>query len=857
MIRARNILTSIALMLMAFSVITPVASSSASLIVKTTIALDSGGSTTCALRAGNNVFCVGDNSFGQLGDNSTISKSEPVFAGVSQAKMVSVGSSSACAINSEGFGVCWGDNAKGQLGNAASGSVARSITLSQKLIDISVGDTFACAVTESFLLYCWGEFPNNAVAKVSSTPVLVQGLSGVTSVSVGKTAVCAVATDVYCFGSLVKSDIPIAISQTAGARQVSVGDNFACALVSAQVRCWGDNSQGQLGQGNTSALTSTVTVTGINDAWFISAGAQFACALSETNSTYCWGDNSSSQIGTGTVDQTTRVPVSLGSAVLITTGAAFTCALLADASIKCRGDNSKGQSGVLTSSTVPLTVPNRISVVEVSSGANTTCVIDMVSNLTCWGDLIPTLQPGAKFKSVAVGNISACAISDESKVYCWGSNSAGQLGDGSNKSSDVPVAVVGIGNLSVTHLAAGYRHFCASTDGGFIFCWGDNSKDQLGFEGDDSKTAVAVDGIGTGVDISVGDYHSCALLSTKDVKCWGDNSKRQITAAAVAKVPPTFLPDATNVKKVVASVGNTCWLLLDSSAKCIGDNAESQAPATIVGAFTDLAMGNKTVCFIKSVSATVSCLGSNNANKLGRVGLKSATLVDIPNLTARAISVGADHVCVITTDSQLSCWGSNSSGQLASSFGFPSAYSAAQLSVSGKRNVGEFLELVDFPTDSGTSIDVSWYRSTEKDGTYSKISNQSEKSLYLSPSDINRFFKVQVVLHKWDSSSIAYRSEPVGPISSQLRILISSTPTISGKSKVGSFLRVSTGRWESGAKLTLQWYRGSAKIKGATSNSYKLTTLDVGKQISVWVTGTKGMLPKLVLKSVKTSKITQ
>jgi len=817
--------------------------------------IDAGGSTTCALRAGNDVYCVGDDSFGQLGDGKTVNQSEPQFTGVRNAFKVSVGSTSACAIGSDQLGICWGDNSKGQLGKDAVGTGPRKIALSSKLIDISVGETFACAVTETGQVFCWGEFINNNSVKLFSSPTAISGLSGVSSISVGKTAVCVVSTGIYCFGPLVKSDEPVLVAQTANASAVAVGNDFGCGLVSSNVVCWGDNSQGQLGQGSTQQFNAPVAVTGISDAMSLSVGSQFACVLSSTNGTFCWGDNSSGQIATGTQDQTTRVPVAFGSAAAITSGAKHSCALLLDASIKCLGDNSKGQYGVVTSSVSPLSVASRTSIRDVSSGTDSTCVIDTNDTMSCWGSLIPELGSSAKFKSVSVGNVSACAINSDSKVVCWGSNSAGQLGDGTNKTSSTPVEVVGITNRKATHISAGYRHFCATTEDGLVYCWGDNSKDQIGYQGADSKTAQAVGGIGTAVDVAVGDYHSCALLSTKDVYCWGDNSKRQITSDPVAKTSPTAVAGVSNVKKVSASVGNTCFLLNDGSAKCLGDSSESQTSASIAGNFSDISVGNKTVCFVKSTTGTVTCLGSNNAAKLGRVGSKSATLVDISGTQAASISVGTDHVCVVTVATQLSCWGSNSSGQLASSFGFPSAFSTPSLSVIGKINVGESISLADFAKDYGTTVENSWYRSTELNGTFSKISNEAGGSLLLGPSDNGRFFKVQVTLHKWGTTSTAYRSAAVGPVAGQLRILISSTPTISGKAKVGTVLRMTAGRWESGVSLSVQWYRGSSPIKGATLNSYKLTTSDAGKQISVWVTGTKGSLPKLVAKSAKTTKV--
>jgi hypothetical protein len=99
------------------------------------------------------------------------------------------------------------------------------------------------------------------------------------------------------------------------------------------------------------------------------------------------------------------------------------------------------------------------------------------------------------------------------------------------------------------------------------------------------------------------------------------------------------------------------------------------------------------------------------------------------------------------------------------------------------------------------------------------------------------------------------RSGNVGPVGPATRILQSSTPTVSGKFKVGSLLFARAGTWDKGVTFTYQWYRGTFKIPKATSSIYKLTAVDAGKQMSVWVTGSKIGMQSILTKSAKTSKI--
>ena len=819
-------------------------------------AFDAGGSTTCSLRSHNDIYCVGENSLGQLGDETFSDKTEPVLAGVPGAQSVSVGKTSSCAIGADQKGYCWGDNSKGQLGIASIRTNASQIGLDSKLIDISVGDNFACAVTVEGKLYCWGEFINNSSTINSASPTLISSVTNVKAVSVGKAAVCVLTSDVYCFGSSVSSNDFTLVARSSSASSISVGDDFVCFVVANAVRCFGDNSQGQLGVGTSAATSGVVDVIGISDAVKVTAGAQHSCVVSSVGTVYCWGDNSSSQITSGVSDQLTRVPVSFSKSVGISAGSRFTCAMMLDASIKCLGDSASGQSALKTSSATPLSSPSTRDLASISSGTDTTCVIDKTGVLRCFGELEPELLPTQRFSKVAVGSVSACSITADGAVLCWGSNSSGQLGDNTNKTAVAPVTVLGFGQRTAISLSAGFRHFCAVMNDGLVMCWGDNSKDQLGFTGSDSKVALAVPGIGNAASVSLGDYHSCALLLTKKVMCWGDNSKRQITAETVAKLAPTEVSLTKDVSKVAAGGYNTCYLHIDATAECLGDNSESQAPGTISGNYLDIEVGGKTVCLLKHPFA-FSCLGANNSNKLGRVGLKSATPVDF-GFSIKSISVGTDHVCSIgILLDNLLCWGSNTSGQLGSSFGFPSAFSDPAVTLSGKPNVGETITASINNLEPYATADYSWYRSMESNGTYSKLSSQATRTLTFTASDQGRFYRSYVVLNKWGTSSRSYKSQSTTAIGVQLRLLQTPVPLLIGKPKVGQLLIARAGAWDSGAQLTYQWYRGGWVIKDATKPSYRLTAADVGKQISIAVTGFKSGYPKVTKKSVKTSKVTR
>ena len=133
-----------------------------------------------------------------------------------------------------------------------------------------------------------------------------------------------------------------------------------------------------------------------------------------------------------------------------------------------------------------------------------------------------------KFVSVSSSSESTCALNTEGKVYCWGSNDHGRLGDGTTEDRLTPVQVKGLltGKIVVA-LATGSSHVCALDSENKIYCWGYNYLGQLGDASyDDSLTPVEVDmsGVLSGVtikEISAGGNNTCVLSEANEVYCWG------------------------------------------------------------------------------------------------------------------------------------------------------------------------------------------------------------------------------------------------------------------------------------------------------------------------------------------------
>ncbi len=432
------------------------------------------------------------------------------------------------------------------------------------------------------------------------------------------------------------------------AAQVAAGVDHTCTLTSAGgVKCWGDNSKGQLGNGSTAQSTTAVAVTGLSSGMTaVTAGGFHTCALTSGGGVKCWGFNDSGQLGNGsTTDSSTAVDVTgLSSGVTaISAGVYSTCALTSGGGVKCWGANDVGQLG-------------NGSTTDSSTAVDVTGLTSGVSAL-------------------AVG----CALTNGGGVKCWGENTFGQLGDGSTTDSSTAVDVIGL-TSGVSALAPGNSHTCALTSGGGAKCWGWNASGQLG-DGSTTDASIAVDvtGLASGVTaLTAGLYHTCALTSGS-VKCWGENVQSQLgngsTTPSSTAVDVTGL---TSVTAIAAGSAHTCALSGGGGLKCWGFNIRGQlgdgttfssgtaVDVTGFKAIQAIAAGTDHTCAVTSAGG-VKCWGWNNKGQLGNNSTTSSVIaVDVTGLSSAVSAAvgGSGHTCAVTSSGGVKCWGANDAGQL-------------------------------------------------------------------------------------------------------------------------------------------------------------------------------------------------
>lgn len=315
---------------------------------------------------------------------------------------------------------------------------------------------------------------------------------------------------------------------------------------------------------------------------------------------------------------------------------------------------------------------------------------------------------------VAAGGGQSCAVTAAGAVRCWGSNSSGALGDGTETDSATPVSVTGLGPGSARSVDLGGAFGCALTTDGAVRCWGSNDDGTLGGPYG-SHSTVPVDiprlGAGTTVQLTTGRKHACAVSITGATRCWGSNSSSQL-GIGMEKGGSTVLPMLVSglgpgtTRQVDANYLSTCATRTDGAARCwganvlgaLGDGTEiernrpSQVSGLGAGTTAQVSVGVFGGCAVTSAGA-VRCWGDNGQGELGfpdEPGGQYWSLVPVEVGTLGSGSVravdasGSGFNCAVTMTSATMCWGSNSSGTLGTGESSPARPTPGQVDGLGR-----------------------------------------------------------------------------------------------------------------------------------------------------------------------------
>ena len=351
----------------------------------------------------------------------------------------------------------------------------------------------------------------------------------------------------------------------------------------------------------------------------IATGGSHACALTEEGDTYCWGDNAAGQLGTGDNEPSlTPVEISAPPFTDLQAAESHTCGLTESGDVYCWGRNNSGQlgDGSLSDRNFPAPVSGEAVFDEISVGGSHVCARTSAGDVYCWGsnhggqigaegtqeegcafggpcNLEPTLLEGSwTFASVRVGFAHSCALDGEGLAYCWGRNSTGQLGDGTQEDRESPTPVAG--EMSFSALQPSVMHTCGLA-GGLLYCWG---RDLFGSTatGSYDETYLEPEGAAQGHSLAVASTptnnwiraHGCGIEFDGSAFCWGPDPYGQLGSEAEMDqceqgedtFPCTAVPVAVQGPPPLETIRPgrdfTCGTTSDGEGWCWGNNEAGQ-----------------------------------------------------------------------------------------------------------------------------------------------------------------------------------------------------------------------------------------------------------------------------------------
>jgi alpha-tubulin suppressor-like RCC1 family protein len=572
-----------------------------------------GGSYTCARKLDGTVYCWGKNSSGQLGTGTTVGSPTPVLVEAlgTDAVEVAAGGMQTCARRRDGTLWCWG------FGNFADGLgwkghlvPTRLAALGSDVAGIAVGQSHYCARKTDGTLWCWGWNAGGQLGDGTlvdqSTPIEVTTLGRqVSDVSTGSQATCARKSDgtLWCWGWRNGGSTPTQVASLgADVSEVSAGGSHICARKSdGGLWCWGVNNNGQLGDGSARYRDTPVMVAATTRFRQVASGFTSTCAIDGNGRSSCWGDGSFGKLGNGSfsVQAEPLAQASLGIDVSqLASGNGSFCARKTDGSAWCWGNNLAGRTdeGPTPYRPSPVeVVALGHSVVQIAGGwGDTTCALRTNDlGVWCWGS-ISTAAGGVETRpipfqvaglptgigEVVVGWGHACARADDGRLWCWGRNDNGELGDGSDAFFQERPVQVGALGAEVAQVATSGTHTCARKLDGTLWCWGSNDAGQLG----DGTTAGGatprmVQSLGASVrQVSTGsNNHTCARLADGTAWCWGDNYAGQLgDGTTSSSALPVQVLGLASVVDISAGFNHACARESDGTLWCWGDNKGGQ-----------------------------------------------------------------------------------------------------------------------------------------------------------------------------------------------------------------------------------------------------------------------------------------
>lgn len=381
----------------------------------------------------------------------------------------------------------------------------------------------------------------------------------------------------------------------------------------------------------------------------------------------------------------------------------------------------------------------------IAAGGYHSCALAVNGRLACWGKGNEgqtarggdgriagyTIRPTQDtiVTGVSAGLYHTCGLTSSGKLYCWGLNEYGQLGDNSTQNKSSP-SLVSSSEVFVA-VSAGWNHTCAVTVAGKVFCWGYNGYGKLGVGGSGGNylvpTQVNDASNSTFVSVSAGTDHTCAVTDAGRIYCWGSNMYGQLGSSGVSYTP-VAINDGSNSTFVAVAAGHehTCGLADTGKVYCWGRNSHGQlgdgttnnsnTPVQVAdttgSTFAMVTAGYYYTCAVNTAGRAY-CWGMGQNGRLGTGGTDNHSqpfpVASQPGPFS-SISAGlGQHTCGLITTGQAYCWGDDGFGQLGNGAAAESSNSPSPVVASGI----SFVAHLDGRSEAGGAVKPFPWRSFE------------------------------------------------------------------------------------------------------------------------------------------------
>lgn len=594
-----------------------------------------GGYHSLALKCDGTVWAWGDNLDGQLGNGTSTSSSYPIQVKnsdgtwLSNVTAIAAGGFHTLALKNDGTLWAWGYNEDGELGNGTNLNSNYPIQVKNfngasfiNVIAIAAGKYHTLALKSDNTVWAWGYNEDgelgNGTTSNSRFPTQAKNSDGtfftnVSALLAGYYHSMALKKDGTLWtwgyneygqlgnGTTYRSKYPIQVKNSDGtsfinATIISAGGYHSLTLKNnGTLWAWGDNFDGQLGNGTTTDYSKPIQVknsdgTSFSNVFAVTGGIYHSLAIKTNGTLWAWGDNLDGQLGIGTftnVSSPTQVKNSDGSffvnVLAVSGGGYHTLALKNDNVLWAWGCNSDGQlgNGTNTDNSYPIQVKNSnnssfTNVIAIAAGCYHSLALKSDGTVWAWGDnQNGQLGNGTNSKSkypiqvknsdgavlsniqtIAAGEYHSLALKNDGTLWAWGDNLDGQLGNGTTRSSNYPTQVInpnGSPFNNIAAIAAGGFHTLALKNDGTLWTWGYNERGELG-NGTTISSSYPIQvknfdntPFTNGQAIATGEYYSLILKSDGTLWALGDNGDGQFgndTYYSQLFITPVMRPSA-------------------------------------------------------------------------------------------------------------------------------------------------------------------------------------------------------------------------------------------------------------------------------------------------------------------------